>query len=479
MGEPIALPFRAGDPLLDEGAAAALAVIERNLVAGSVRAGQRYPRPWLRDAYDGGIVPCLSHPALRAYVAGLDSWVARQGREPVYVWKPGHPHHVPGSERLEPGQVCTNRSSGDVDETLLFVNALAEAAAVAGGERARGFLPAAEAAWGWARRQCPEGRRLLYATPLVAADWADQIRRRGFCTNVEALWYEATRGLATLQALAGRPDQAARSAALAEEIRAELNEVLFRTSVPSSRNAAPIAAPFGHYVAWREWGRTADTFETDSNLRCVAAGIADPSRAASVVAFVRERADHLLGRGDGRPPPAKVVHGDYEPADYASIRDRTGDGLYHSQWWGWVGALAAAALARASERELAVRAIRGLAAALVDGARAGTGIREWYDAEGRGRDSEWFQWSARAYLLALWKTWLGATAEPGGLRLRPLAGGIEADVTCLGRTVRVRTVGEGPRAEIRVGRRSLTGDLVSAEALRPRATISVMLSPGP
>ena len=122
-----------GDPEIDAAIPLALAVCERNLVDDELQAGQRYPRPWLRDAYEGGLVPGAStHPVLRAYLAGLARWRDRQGGAPVYVWPPGHPHCVPGGDRCAPGQVCTNRSSGDHDETLMFVSAVRDAYVLTG-----------------------------------------------------------------------------------------------------------------------------------------------------------------------------------------------------------------------------------------------------------------------------------------------------------------------------------------------------------
>ena len=165
----------------------------------------------------------------------------------------------------------------------------------------------------------------------------------------------------------------------------------------SNRNAEPVA-PFGHYVAWIDGGDVVDYFELDSNFRCLALGIASPKQADSVIAFVRDHPE-LLGGPPG-PPAAKVLYGDYEPVHYAAIHDNTGDGRYHNAWWGHVGALVAEGCARHGAEDLARHCLRSLGGALQRGAADGTGLREWYAADGTGHGSEWFQWSARAFLRA-------------------------------------------------------------------------------
>ncbi len=399
------------DELIRTAVPLAIAVMERNLLAGAnaggITAGQRYPKPWLRDAYDGGIfLPALAPELFGHYAAELERWAARQGGEPVYAWPPEHPHYVPGGERCEAGQICTNRSSGDVDETLQFIIAASEVVSWAelgpiAGRTATQWRelmwPACEAAWGWAYAQAEDEWALLDTRPLVAADWADQIGRRGICTNVQGLWAEATDSLRHLagtdqERRAGLPD-------MVRTIQESIREHLWTVSTPMHLNAAAVE-PFGHFVAWIGTdGAVVDYFELDSNFRLLAAAIPTDEQAASIIDFVQQHPE-LLGSESG-PPGAKVLYGDYAPEHYAAIHDNTGDGRYHNAWWGHVGALVAEGLAEYRERDMAKQVLRSLAAALHRGAEDGTGMREWYDAGGTGHGSEWFQWSARAFLRAV------------------------------------------------------------------------------
>jgi len=398
--------YASGDALIDAAIPLARTVMERNLVDGGFIAGRRYPKPWLRDTYEGGlIVPDLAPDLFAAYAAELERWAQRQGETPVYTWRPDQPHFVAGGERCEPGQISTNRSSGDHDETLMFIIACselvswAETGSIAGrtaDEWRERLWPACAQAWAWAYRLADDAWMLLDTRPLVAADWADQIGRRGICTNVQGLWADATEALFLL---AG--DDAQRQVGLMdcwETIRDSIRERLWTESTPMHLNAAPVA-PFGHFLAWvGEDGTDVDYFELDSNFRLLAAGIPPKEQAASIIAFV---ADHpaLLGSEDG-PPGAKVLYGDYAPEHYASIHDNTGDGRYHNGWWGHVGALVAEGLHAYGETDRAMQVLRSIAAALHRGAEDGTGMREWYAADGTGHGSEWFQWSARAFLRA-------------------------------------------------------------------------------
>jgi len=401
--------FATGHPELDAAIPLAVAVCERNLVSDGFTAGQRYPRPWLRDTYEGGLFDRRLAPALwDAYVAELDRWAARQGGAPVYVWPPDHPHHVAGGDRCDPGQICTNRSSGDVDETLMFIIAVAGVidACAQGpvlGRDARTWAtrlgPAAAAAWDWAHQQTAGDGVLLGTHPLVAADWADQIGRRGVATNIQALWADATFGLWTIAEQLPDPHAAVGMPEMAETIVAEIRDTLWCEAAPMHLNA-PAVAPFGHFAAWiGDDGAVVDYFELDSNFRLLAGRVPTAAQAAAIIGFVRAHPD-LLGNGGG-PPAAKVLYGDYAPEHYATIHDNSGDGRYHNAWWGHVGALVAEGLHAWGEHTLALDCLHSIAAALQRGAADGTGLREWYAADGTGHGSEWFQWSARAFLRAV------------------------------------------------------------------------------
>jgi hypothetical protein len=383
----VQVPVETGDPQVDMAERYALAVIGQNFDGVTHAASaDYYSNPWVRDSFAWGMIPSRLDPSLSAYSGSeIAFWLDHQ--QPFGGW-------------------LTAPKSGYFDETAIFITAVLDAYRVNGKlTTVRSAMPKLERGWHWLAHSYikpSEGSRvLLYANvpPHVAADWVDQIARTGYATQLEALWYEATRSMSTMEALVGHHARAAHYASFATRIKHDINRLLWTDSAPYVYRAPRVPA-FGHYRSWRG---PRDYFELDSNFLCVVYGIASPAQADSITDFVQRHARYLLGMDGGSGVPARVVYGDYARADYAGKRNRIGVGIYQSAAWPSLGALVAIALQKTGRKAEA----RALLARLGEVFVAQGDIREWYAVDGTGHGAPHFQWAARMYVVAIYAVYRG------------------------------------------------------------------------
>lgn len=452
------------DPLLERGTDRALRVLERTeMVAHAHRvhsAGPTYGNPWIRDAFAWGMVPSLVLPTLATYPGDeLAFWLSRQGLLDR-CWR-------------------TDPKSGWFDETPILISAVLDAYRVRGDRRLldRAYLRlvrAWEALAAQGRRPAEGSRRLLFCAlaawrfPL-STDWADQVARRNYPAHLQALWYRATADLSAIAGLVGDGRGMGRFSAEAEAIREDIQRLLWCHGRPPARNAPEVPAT-GYFRAWTGGG---DYFETDSNLAMVLYGVADRDQAAQILAFVE--ADGLLGK-EGGPAGAKVVYGDYDPADYLPnpcFRYYMGDDRYHNAYWPSLGGLACQALARLGRGDLVRSLLRGIAARMDDG----DGLYEWYGSDGRPGGSRWFQWGARMFLVGLFRGYLGIVpgSDPEALRLEPCFPGT-ARIHHLGLRVLVRITGHGRLEALAVDGVPMSDPEIPGSMLRDGSEIEARLS---
>lgn len=432
----ITLLVRTGDPRLDLAERYALAVLGADYTGSAHAAAVNYyGNPWIRDSFAWGTVPSVLGPSLAAYSSSeLRYWLARQ--QPYGGW-------------------LTAPKSGYFDETPILISAVLNGYQVTGDlVLMREALPRLERGWNWLWRgfvRPTRGSRYLIwanAPPHVAADWVDQVGRHGYATQLEALWYEATRSLGIMERLTGHDTAAERYAHLAVSIRSDINRLLWTTSSPYVYNA-PAVAPFGHY---RSWVGGHGYFELDSNMLCVLYGIATPAQSRSITAFVLQHQSRLLGLGQANMVPAKVVYGDYGPSDYALKHERLTNGAYQNGYWPTVGALAAMGFASVGDTAEARSILLALAGSI---ARAGD-LREWFSPRGVGSGAPAFQWSARMFLLALYAAYLGVhlyarddgSSVASGIALSAPSGAGAGSLTFHGRTVQFSERGTGRRVRL-------------------------------
>ncbi len=425
-----------GDKFIDSSIPAALNVLRQNYNGQFFTAGPGHPSPWLRDNLDFGLVPSLGEDVLKAYIKSIDYWVRLQESGQPVIRTSSLMGDDKRYDTLEPGQICTNVASGYYDESLIFIPAVLEAYQISGDKKLLDYVKNCREAWFFGLRSIPKGEYLIYANPPIASDWADQINRRGYAINIEALWYQATKSLAQLEELSGSPEKAKFYKDFSDKIKQEINQKLFKKSIPNQRNAPhKISQPFGHYIGWKTKEGEADYFELDGNLRCILFGIADQNKTASIMEFINTEPNfaYLMGSKNTLPPAAKVVYGDYDPKDYAALQGQSGDGKYHNQYWVNVGAIAAEVYAKLGDTDRARYVLRNMATAF----NSNIGVSEWYHNDGKADGSQWYQWPARAYLVSLFRGWAGISNSGTDLLVNPLVGNIKAKVTHMGKDLEI------------------------------------------
>jgi hypothetical protein len=383
------------DPRVDLAQRYALAVIAENFdgVTHAASAGY-YSNPWIRDSFAWGMIPSRRDPSLASYSGSeITYWLERQ--QPFGGW-------------------LTAPLSGYFDETPILISAVLDEYRITGNVRlVRTALPKLERGWHWLAhsyiRRNAGSATLLYANvpPHVAADWVDQIARRGYATQLEALWYEATRSMGVMESLVKHPGRSRYFRTFAAGIRKDINRLLWTNSAPYAYRAPRVAA-FGHY---RSWIGPRDYFELDSNFLCILYGIADRAQASSIDHFVERHAGYLLGLDSPMGVPARVLYGDYLPSDYASKHNRIGVGRYQSAYWPGVGALVALGFAHSGRVDEARSLLIRLSAAIVSGGD----VREWYGSDAAGQGAPHFQWAARMFIIAVYGAYRdGAGTTPVG-----------------------------------------------------------------
>lgn len=453
-----------GNPTLDLGQRYALAVLGADFTGTThVASAPYYDNPWIRDSFAWGMIPSRTGDSLSAYSSTeLAFWLGRQQSFGGWLTAP---------------------RSGYFDETPILISAALDAYRVSGNLAAlRTALPRLERGWRWLDRgfiRPSQGSSvLIYANvpPHTAADWADQVARRGYATQLEALWYWATYSLASIERILHHPTSAAYYANFAARIKSDINRLLWITDAPFVEDA-PAVAPFGHY---RSWVGPRGYFELDSNFLCIVYGIADSAQATSIDNFVSAHASYLLGLGTGQGVPARVLYGNYDPRDYAGKHERLGPGRYQSAYWPTVGALVALGYAR-SGRVLEARAIL---LRLAEAFAAGNDIREWYSVDGVGMGAPAFGWAARMFLVALYAAYLGVgwydqgSGRPAapGLILEEPAGAGDADLSYHGREIRLRVGGQGAMVRVAIGPRVARTPIVPGPLLCAGCTVRVAWS---
>lgn len=455
----IELLVQTGDPQVDLAERYALAVLGANFNGvAHVAATTYYVVPWLRDSFAWGMIPSLRDSSIRSYSSTeLEYWLKRQ---------------------LPFGGWVTASTSGYFDETPILISAVLDMYNITGNiASVRRSLPRLERAWQWLAagyiRPVHGSSWLIFASvpPHISADWADQIGRTGYTTQVEALWYWATRSLGIMEGLAGRAKQATYYTRFASHIRSDINTILWTNSAPYVLNA-PAVGSFGHY---RSWLGPRDYFELDSNVLCVVYGIANAAQSRSILQFIHEHDAYLLGLGTATGVPAKVLYGDYSPKDYAAKHGRLGPGQYQNGYWPGLGALVAIGFAQIGDTQEARAILLQLSRATI---RDGD-VREWYREDGTANGAPAFQWAARMFLVALYEAYLGLdsyTVIRGGtirtgIQLHAPLGTAAADVAFLGRQIHVSVGGQGSQVRLTVAGQSLTSRLVSGTLLCSGCTL--------
>lgn len=367
---------------------AALEVLLRNMhgpYLGLPRtAGFGYPEPYTRD---------LMISAFGILTSGNEALIAslRRVLKTLAENQTGRGHI--------PSLVHNTTDFGASDTTPLFLIGLALYRRATGES---GFLErAAQQALTWMRYQSPDDSGLIAQQPT--SDWRDEQWVLGFGLYVNALYYLGLRFYTM-------PDQAS----LAKKMIHNQDERRSRRGRILHEGLRIPGKPY--YALWAYKMYRSERFDLLGNSLAILAGIASPSRAKEIVAWVESGCEQLREQG--------LLALDLPPCLFPYIRSADDDwraryehfnlpGEYHNGGvWPFICGFYIAALVAAGRQRLAERKLHSLAA-LVRSARDPAidyGFNEWFRAQdGLPAGQDWQSWSAAMFLYAAECVERGAT----------------------------------------------------------------------
>jgi len=338
-------------------------------------AGWGYPEPYTRD---------LMISALGILVSGNAKLIARLRRVLEVLAR--------NQSRLGqiPSLAHDREDRGASDTTPLFLLAVALFRKVAG---EGGFLDdPVRKALTWMDYQSPEDRVIVAQLPT--SDWRDEQWVLGYGLYVNTLVYAYLR-LFGLDEKADCLLQLMRRFTITADVKSRhVHEGLTVRHKP-------------YYALWSYKVLGSERFDLLGNSLAILTGIAPPTRARAMVAWVEHECTHLRQRGDlalDLPPNLfpYILPGD--PDWYPRCERFNRPGMYHNGGvWPFICGFYVAAIVAAGGGRLARRKLRALTD-LVRPARAqpvAFGFNEWLDPrDGQPRGQDWQTWSAAMYLYA-------------------------------------------------------------------------------
>lgn len=362
-------------PTVEAARQAALEVLRHNArgpIQGLPRtAGWGYPEPYTRD---------LMVAALGILVSGHDDLIASLRRVLLRLAR-----HQTRRGHI-PGLVHDPSDLGASDTTPLFLIGLALFRQATG--EADFLAEAAQKALTWVEYQSPDD--LAFVAQQPTSDWRDEQWVLGYGLYVNTLVYTALR-------LHRRYDEA-------QALRQIINRKTLRRP---GRHEGLSLREGPYYALWAYKVYHSERFDLLGNCLAILSGIASPSRAKRIVAWVESQCEDLRARGDlvSELPPCLFPYirpgdSDWQPR-YATYNQ---PGHYHNGGiWPFACAFYIAALVAARQFSLAEQKLHALTE-LVRPARnhrVTYGFNEWFRAQdGSPQGQDWQSWSAAMYLYA-------------------------------------------------------------------------------
>jgi hypothetical protein len=338
-------------------------------------AGWGYPEPYTRD---------LMVAALGILVSGNEDLIASLRRVLLILAR-----HQTRRGHI-PGLVHDPSDLGASDTTPLFLIGLVLFRQVTG--EADFLAEAAQKALTWMEYQSPDD--LTFVAQQPTSDWRDEQWVLGYGLYVNTLVYTALR-------LHRRYEEA-------QALRRLINQKTLRARRRRPGRHEGLSLREGPYYAlWAYKVYQSERFDLLGNCLAILSGIASPSRAKRIVAWVESQCQDLRARGEliFELPPCLFPYirpgdSDWHPR-YAAYNL---PGHYHNGGiWPFVCAFYIAALVAARQFSLAERKLHALTE-LVRPARNHTvtyGFNEWFRAQdGSPQGQDWQSWSAAMYLYA-------------------------------------------------------------------------------
>ncbi len=338
-------------------------------------AGWGYPEPYTRD---------LMISALGILVSGNERLIAALRRVLEALARNQTKRGHITSLAHDPG----DRGASDTTPLFLIGTALFR--------RATGeddFLEeAVQKALVWMDYQSPDDVIMVAQEPT--SDWRDEHWVFGFGLYVNALVY-------TYLGLYGREEDA-------DELRSMMNRFDVRGGKRQRHvHEGLVIRHKPYYALWAFKSDNNERFDLLGNSLAILSGIASPSRAREMVAWIEGECDHLREAGDlvVGLPPCLIPYMRPEDPDWRPRYERYNlPGEYHNGGvWPFICGFYVAALVAAGRHRLAQNKLIELTR-LVRPAReqeVSHGFNEWFRAQdGQPAGQDWQTWSAAMYLYA-------------------------------------------------------------------------------
>lgn len=364
---------------IEEAKAAALGVLRRN-DRGPCRGLPRtaswgYPEPYTRDLMIAslGVLVSGDRTLLRSLKRVLETLARNQtplGHIPSLVHDPG--------------------DLGASDTTPLFLLGLGWYRQAVG---VPSFLEgAATKALTWMAYQCPDDSGLVAQQPT--SDWRDEQWVTGYGLFVNTLNYGALR-------LYGKRAEANRA-------RSIMNRLEVRGGVLHRHVHEGLTVPHKPYYAlWSYKVHQSERFDLLGNSLAILTGVASPTRARKMTAWVEAECAALRAQGDLALPLPPNFFPFARPGDpdwHRRYAEYNLPGEYHNGGvWPFVCGFYVASLVAAGRLKLAERRLLDLAALvhIVRDAPTAWGFNEWFKAQdGAPRGVDGQTWSAAMFLYA-------------------------------------------------------------------------------
>lgn len=338
-------------------------------------AGWGYPEPYTRD---------LMISILGIAVSGnqklLDS--IRKVLETLAKNQTGHGHI--------PSLVHDAEDRGASDTTPLFLLAAGIFRKVSGEPE---FLDeAVEKALVWMSYQSPSDRCLVAQQPT--SDWRDEQWVIGYGLFVNTLVYSYLK-------LLGRHEKA-------DDLRQTMSRFTIASgTINHHKHEGHVVKHKPYYAFWSYKIHSSERFDLLGNSLAILAGIATPSRADDIVAWIEDECERMKKRGElvlDLPPNFFPFIKPGDPDWHERYATYNNPGEYHNGGiWPFICGFYVAALVAAKRYKLAEEKLVALTRCLklTRSENLEFGFNEWIKAQdGKPKGQDWQTWSAALYLYA-------------------------------------------------------------------------------
>lgn len=251
---------------------------------------------------------------------------------------------------------------------------------------------AAEKSMTWMKYQSPSDR--IMVAQLPTSDWRDEQWVLGFGLFVNTIVYIYLKLLHQNEAAKIVKQEMGRFAVTGERQHRHVHEGLVLKRKP-------------YYALWSYKVYTSERFDLLGNSLAILSGIASPTRAKSMTAWIEEECDHLRKTGQlgvNMPPNLFPYIRPGDPDWKARYEKYNPAGEYHNGGiWPFICGFYVAALIAADRRRLAQSKLVELAKLNKPyrSKKTDFGFNEWLHAEdGRPMGQDWQSWSAAMFLYA-------------------------------------------------------------------------------